>query len=135
MYGEWARKRRMRSSVLGPGEGTAQSAHFVLAVSGFGAHGILAREAGLHVLEVPDADGGFERHTARVRIVPQPAHPRPANQSELAQALACLAAAAAPTAVVRRYREQPSPLVRDAVSGWRTGRIEEVLAGNFDLMT
>ena len=135
MYGEWARKRRMRASVLGDGDGAAQPAHYVLAVSGFGAHGILAREAGLHVLEVPEADGGFQRHTARVRVVPQPAQPRPASQSELAHASACLAAAAAPTAVVRRYREQPSPLVRDAVSGWRTGRIEEVLAGNFDLIT
>jgi hypothetical protein len=36
--------------------------------------------------------------------------------------------------VVRRYRERPSPLVRDAVRGWRTGYIERVLDGNFDLI-
>jgi ATP-dependent Clp protease ATP-binding subunit ClpC len=35
---------------------------------------------------------------------------------------------------VRRYREQPSPLVRDAVAGWRTGRIGDVLSGDFDLI-
>ena len=35
--------------------------------------------------------------------------------------------------VVRRYREQPSPLVRDGVSNWRTGRIDRVLGGDFDL--
>jgi ATP-dependent Clp protease ATP-binding subunit ClpC len=35
---------------------------------------------------------------------------------------------------VRRYRESPSPLVRDAVRGWRTGRIERVRAGDLDLV-
>jgi hypothetical protein len=34
--------------------------------------------------------------------------------------------------IVRRYRLQPSPLVRDQ-RGWRTGRAERVLAGDFDL--
>jgi ATP-dependent Clp protease ATP-binding subunit ClpC len=131
MYSEWARKRRLRSSILGRDE--EHNGQLVLAIAGFGAHGILAREAGLHVLEVPDTSGGFERYTARVRLVPQPAQPRPGNQSELAHALACLAAVTPPTIVVRRYREQPSPLVRDAAAGWRTGRIEDVLAGDFDL--
>jgi ATP-dependent Clp protease ATP-binding subunit ClpC len=135
MYGEWARKRRMRAALLHENPGPRQSPPFVLAISGFGAHGILAREAGLHVLEVPDADGGFDRSTARVRLAEQPAQPRPASQSQLEHALACLGGAAAPTAVVRRYREQPSPLVRDAVAGWRTGRIEDVLSGDFDLIS
>jgi len=134
MYREWARKRRMRAALLGEEGGPRRSTPLVLAVAGFGAHGILAREAGLHVLEVPDADGGFDRSTARVRVVAQPAQPPAANQSELDQALACLAGAAAPTAIVRRYREQPSPLVRDAVAGWRTGRIGDVLSGDFDLI-
>jgi ATP-dependent Clp protease ATP-binding subunit ClpC len=35
---------------------------------------------------------------------------------------------------VRRYREWPSPLVRDGVRGWRTGRLDHVLGGDFDLM-
>ena len=41
----------------------------------------------------------------------------------------------APTnpAVVRRYRLQPDPLVRDTARGYRTGRVERVLAGDFDL--
>ena len=33
---------------------------------------------------------------------------------------------------MRRYRHEPSPLVRDA-SGPRTGRIDRVLGGDFDL--
>jgi ATP-dependent Clp protease ATP-binding subunit ClpC len=36
--------------------------------------------------------------------------------------------------VVRRYREQP-PLVRDAGGKWRTGRIDLVLGGDFDLLS
>jgi ATP-dependent Clp protease ATP-binding subunit ClpC len=35
--------------------------------------------------------------------------------------------------VVRRYREFPSPLVRDNLQGWRTGRLDKVWEGNFDL--
>jgi ATP-dependent Clp protease ATP-binding subunit ClpC len=37
--------------------------------------------------------------------------------------------------IVRRYREQPSPLVRDNVRGYRTGRLELVLSGDFDLIS
>ena len=131
MYLEWARKRRMRVTRVGDG---GKSAAFVLAVSGFGVHGILLPEAGLHVLEVPDTAGGFDRHTARVRLVVQPPQPRAASVGELEHALACLAGTPAPTAIVRRYRLAPSPLVRDAVAGWRTGRIDDVLAGDFDLV-
>jgi hypothetical protein len=36
--------------------------------------------------------------------------------------------------IVRRYREEPSPLVRDAVRRWRTGRIDRVFAGDFDVV-
>jgi len=36
--------------------------------------------------------------------------------------------------IVRRYREHPSPLVRDGVRHWRTGKIERVFGGDFDLM-
>jgi ATP-dependent Clp protease ATP-binding subunit ClpC len=47
-------------------------------------------------------------------------------------AQAALDATPAAATVVRRYREAPSPLVRDA-RGWRTGRLDRVLAGDFDL--
>ena len=40
----------------------------------------------------------------------------------------------APVAVVRRYREKPSPLVRDAIRGWRSGKLDRVLGGDFDLI-
>jgi hypothetical protein len=36
--------------------------------------------------------------------------------------------------VVRRYRREPSPLVRNANGSWRTGKYDSVLGGNFDLL-
>lgn len=52
----------------------------------------------------------------------------------LKQARAALGAVPTDTAViVRRYREKPSPLVKDNVRGWRTGLLERVLDGDFDL--
>jgi ATP-dependent Clp protease ATP-binding subunit ClpC len=39
-----------------------------------------------------------------------------------------------PHAVVRRYRNAPAPLVRSMNGGWRTGRVDAVLRGDFDLI-
>ena len=131
MYLEWARKRRMRSSVLTD----AEDRGFVMAVSGLGAYCILAPEAGLHVLEVPDEKGAFERHTARVRVCPQPVTPERSDEAALQRALHHLnTAGEASTKIVRRYRESPSPLVRDTRTGTRTGRLMQILSGDFDLI-
>ena len=35
---------------------------------------------------------------------------------------------------MRRYRREPSPLVRNADGSWRTGKYDSVLGGNFDLL-
>lgn len=133
MYRAWARKRRVRFALLRTGSASEDVSH-VAAVAGFGVHGILAREAGVHVWETPDAAGGFDRLSARVRIVAQPVHPRQPADSEAEFAARVLATAAPGTTIVRRYREQPSPLVRDAVAGWRSGRLDQVLGGDFDLI-
>jgi ATP-dependent Clp protease ATP-binding subunit ClpC len=136
MYQRWAHKRQMRSQVLVDGAQQAGALALLMAVSGLGAHAILRRESGLHVFELPDTDGSFLRQSARVRAMPQPFKPRPVLQSEADFARACLANVQ-PSAnnIVRRYREQPSPLVRDSVSGWRTGRLDQVLGGDFDLIS
>jgi ATP-dependent Clp protease ATP-binding subunit ClpC len=36
--------------------------------------------------------------------------------------------------IVRRYRSGTSPLVRDLKGAWRSGRLDDVLAGDFDLI-
>jgi ATP-dependent Clp protease ATP-binding subunit ClpC len=107
----------------------------VLAISGLGCWRLLHREAGLHVLEHASVDGErvAERETVRVTVAPRGTTP-PADGERLDDvARAALAAAPSPNAVVRRYRTGPSPLVRDSARGYRTGNLDGVFAGEFDL--
>jgi ATP-dependent Clp protease ATP-binding subunit ClpC len=138
MYRGWADKRHMRLEVLEESAASAREPwRLLLAVSGFGAHSILAGEDGLHVLERPsEAARGFERSRAHVSVVPQQGDPGDGTREALLRA-AEPALAARPRGeprIVRRYRTDPSPLVRDGVHGWRSGRIDRVFAGDFDLM-
>jgi len=136
MYEAWARQRGMRIAVLKPSTRWAGDTVW-LAVSGFSSYVVLAQEDGLHVLEWGSpAEGGVKRASVRVRVLPQPLVPAREGEAELTrQAADALAAAPTPApAIVRRYRGTPSPLVRDSVRGWRTGRFERVLAGDFDLV-
>ena len=113
MYVSWADARGMRVRRNG------SDGEVVLEVSGLGAYTLLKGESGLHVLELPhEEDRGFERVTALVEVDPV-GSTSDVNRGE--------------PAIVRRYRHEPSPLVRDA-SGMRTGRIDRVLAGDFDLL-
>jgi ATP-dependent Clp protease ATP-binding subunit ClpC len=134
MYQRWAKKRRMRYELLAGSDG--DSSHALLAVSGFGAYAILAQEAGLHVWEIPSSDRDFTRYQVRVRVVPQLEEPSSTHLSLLEQAERVFAATGDDKLqIVRRYREQPSPLVRDSARGWRSGRLDRVLDGDFDLIT
>lgn len=125
MYAAWARRRGMRVEPL-----IENDREQLLSVSGFGAYAILRDEQGVHVLDKPRDDGGAERLQVRIRVAPQP----PA-QLRAGDALAFVRGTEPSLQVVRRYRELPSPLVRDAVRQWRTGRLDLVLGGNFDVMT
>lgn len=136
MYESWARQRGMRIAVLKPPARNAADTVW-LAVSGFSSFVSLAPEDGLHVLEWgSNAEGGVKRVSVRVRVLPQPLVPARDGEAELTRQAAEALAGAPPPAptIVRRYRGTPSPLVRDAVRGWRTGRLERVFAGDFDLV-
>jgi ATP-dependent Clp protease ATP-binding subunit ClpC len=118
MYASWGDGRGMRVQ-----QREAEAEH-VLEVSGLGAFTLLQPETGLHVLELPVPDrSSFDRVAVRVTVAPAgdggDGPERDGSAGELA--------------VVRRYRHRPSPLVRDA-SGARTGKIELVLRGDFDLL-
>jgi len=126
MYEAWSRRRGMRIQRLHSGSG------YLLAVSGIGAYSILATESGLHVFESPHDERSFDRAAVQVTVAPRPAAAPDVEPLELARR--ALAGLNVPAAVVRRYRERPSPLVRDSVRGLRTGRLDRVLAGDFDLM-
>jgi ATP-dependent Clp protease ATP-binding subunit ClpC len=116
MYAAWARERGMR--LEGAEEPPVNRRYrWQATVSGFGALRTLRPEAGLHVLEIPDGRGGYDRRRVRVTVTPE-LDGTPASS----------------TKIVRRYRERPTPLVRDSVRNWRTGRLDAVLAGAFDLI-
>jgi ATP-dependent Clp protease ATP-binding subunit ClpC len=132
MYLAWGKIRGMQVERVASGPGT-----HLLAISGLGCWRILAPEAGLHVHEVEDerAHGGraHERASVRVRVAPRAPGP-PAEGDDLAElARHAIADAPADTVVVRRYRTGPAPLVRDTARGYRTGNLERVLGGEFDL--
>ena len=131
MYRGWSHKRHMQMSELPAGLAPGDAP--VLLISGFGAHRVLQRECGLHVLELADGRSGANRATARVRLAITPLGDVPA--AKLASALSKAFGATPPSsAVVRRYRGEPSPLVRNADGTWRSGRLDAVLGGDFDLL-
>jgi ATP-dependent Clp protease ATP-binding subunit ClpC len=136
MYRKWIQKRRMRSvHLLEQEEAGEGSFRAVLAISGFGAFSILAGETGLHIYEIPKDAKSFTRCTVFVRVVPQPEEPvsKVPELLKHAEKLLSVPISGAP-GVVRRYREKPSPLIRDSVRGWRSGRIEAVFGGDFDTL-
>jgi ATP-dependent Clp protease ATP-binding subunit ClpC len=136
MYRKWIKKRRMRSLLIQEKEEKAEGYYrCIMAVSGFGAYSILLKETGLHVFEIPKDSRSFSRCTVNVRVVPQPEEPVEKVQEHLkhAERLFGKPDAATPK-IIRRYREKPSPLIRDSVQGWRSGKVQTVFGGDFDVM-
>jgi ATP-dependent Clp protease ATP-binding subunit ClpC len=128
MYRAWADKRRMHISDIAGRSKDKETP--ILLISGFGAHRVLAPEAGLHVFE--PFEGSGNRVTARVRLAVVPLADVP-TAKERRLAIEAIDQAPRPNNVVRRYREEP-PLVRDAAGQWRSGRLDLVLGGEFDLL-
>lgn len=137
MYQGFCERRRMRFEALSPPASRSPNTEpwrGLLAVSGFAAYSILKHEHGLHILEVRGDSARATRLRTRVRILAQPPQPPPRDPLERARgAMASFLASSEPLGIARRYAEEPSPLVRDAVRSWRTGRFDRVLAGDFDL--
>ena len=130
MYRRWASRRHMQWEEIP----STSSSPTMAVVSGFGAARILAGEAGLHVLEYGSSNEESARAVARVRMAQTPASV-PHEQADKRTVLASeLNKVPAPASVVRRYRLESSPLIRDVTHGWRTGRTALVMEGHFDLL-
>ena len=69
-----------------------------------------------------------------MQVVVAPWLPAAPDADPVATARQALSSSPAAGTIVRRYRTKPSPLVRDSVRDWRTGRLDRVLAGEFDLI-
>jgi len=122
---------------IGAASATLSPYQMTAAISGFAAYSLLHAETGLHVLETPQDEKSFNRARVHVRVVAQPDEPAGRGADAVRKQAAHVLAAdtnGAQQQIVRRYREEPSPLVRDSVRGWRTGKLERVLEGHFDLM-
>ena len=130
MYRRWASRRHMQwDDIPRP----APHLPALVVVSGFGAARILGRDAGLHLLEYEDAREEAARAVARVKIAPTPPTLPDAPAQRFSALTAELDRVPAVASVVRRYRLDASPLIRDA-HGWRTGRQDLVFDGDFDLL-
>jgi ATP-dependent Clp protease ATP-binding subunit ClpC len=130
MYRQWATKRRMQIKDIGAFHGRSMP---ILIITGFGAFRTLNEEAGLHVLEVDQKSANTRRIVARVTVVAGPDRGLPTS-GEFAAAAQLLTSAPTTKSIVRRYRADPAPMVRDIVGGWRSGRLSAVLGGDFDLI-
>jgi ATP-dependent Clp protease ATP-binding subunit ClpC len=126
MYRGWAGNRHMQLTTIADGERNLPW----LLISGFGAHRLLVQEIGLHVLEAEEEKG---RVAARVRLAVAPLGDLAGGRLRAALAEA-FARGPQPHQVVRRYRSEPSPLVRNMNGSWRTGKLDAVLRGDFDLI-
>jgi ATP-dependent Clp protease ATP-binding subunit ClpC len=132
MYAGWAERRGMQLERL-----EAPPGEHLLAVGGLGCGEILTPESGLHVLEQVDeaSDGArvADREHARVLVLGRADGPEAGEGSLARLALHRIGETEAAPVIVRRYRPGRAPLVRDGVRGYRTGRLDRVLAGDFDL--
>lgn len=135
MYRQWAVRRKMQFHVLE--EKTGVQGRLLFSVSGYGAYELLRKEEGIHAFELRSGTDNVLRCVARVYIMPQPeAQPYGIQgiHNAASRAIAERLAALVGLPVVRRYRLGDAPLVRDSVRQWKTGRIERVLTGDFDLL-
>jgi ATP-dependent Clp protease ATP-binding subunit ClpC len=132
MYSQWADRRGMRLRELGRDPGDCS-----YAISGLGCSVLLELESGLHIFGSGgrDAGRGSPRHRTVVQVCAAAWLPGPEEQRDalLQKARVALNTARCPTDPVRRYRAGSAPLVRDTVRGYRTGRLGDVLSGDFDL--
>ena len=132
MYVGWARGRAMHLTRLDapPGE-------HLLAVSGLGCGEILRGESGLHVLEQVDderdGDKVVDREQVRVLVLAKKPGPEASPATVAREALRAAGATETTAVIVRRYRPGRAPLVRDSSRPYRTGRLDRVIAGDFDL--
>ncbi len=115
MYLRWAAGRGLRAIQAA---GDREHAAIVLRISGGAAFRLLLAESGVHVL---DTHAGREESRSSVRVVVDSDPPRGLAAADTGR-------------ICRRYDDGPSPLVRDLVRGWRSGRLDRVLAGDFDLI-
>ena len=138
MYENWAENRRMKITEISATP-TANKHSMVTsyAVSGFACYSLLLPENGLHLWELPGESTPDPKDRIQLKVVVIAQADKPTKtRKEFTENAAKLFQEKEEDAfsIVRRYAQYPTPLVRDAKTKTRTGRLETVMQGNFDVI-
>jgi len=132
MYEQWSGARGMQMKTI-----SDASDERIFVIGGLGCGQILERESGLHVFGPgrTEASRRSDHRSSIVQVCVVESVPGPdeAPEAILERARRSFDAVLCPTDPVRRYVTGSAPLVRDRSRGYRTGRLNDVLSGNFDL--
>jgi ATP-dependent Clp protease ATP-binding subunit ClpC len=133
MYVQWAKNRKMKHRVVYQNM-SDECFEFIMVVEGFAAYQVLEKEKGVHVWEEGTREGKYERIKLRadVRVFPEELAAKDSKEEMIKKLFD--APASDVNKITRKYRSKPSPLVSDNVSRWRSGRLDKISAGDFDLV-
>ena len=133
MYLQWAKNRKAVYTIIKQTILT-ESCEFIMVIEGFAAYQVLEKERGIHVWEATPKTNKVERIKVRVDVRPVPDEiPSKESLDDIVKKIFDSSSSNL-TKITRKYRYKPSPLVSDNVAHWRSGRIDKILAGDFDLM-
>jgi hypothetical protein len=110
-----------------------EEVQFIATCSGFGAYDILKTEAGYHVFEelIPNKEITVKSRV-KVKVIPMDTENyRSEDLDKIQESFHGISG----LNNARRYKIDKSPVVKDLAKGWKTGKIQLVFAGNFDLFT
>lgn len=130
MYTSWARQRGMGVEKIKESLDTDPCQN-IYSFSGFGAYAILKQEAGYHVFEYKSSKEN-EIIKTRVKVTVAPMGTDDYRIKDINAIMDRLSQSRV-SYIIRRYKLDKSPLVKDVKNKWQTGKIGHVLAGNFDL--
>jgi ATP-dependent Clp protease ATP-binding subunit ClpC len=133
MYLQWAKNRKADYKIIRQNI-YAESCEFVMVIEGFAAYQVLEKEKGIHVWEETQQKNKLERINVRVDVRPFPEQIAAKETLEDIVKKIFDSPAANLTKITRKYRHKPSPLISDNVSHWRSGRLDKILGGDFDLI-
>ncbi|MEO1012002.1 MAG: AAA family ATPase [Bacteroidota bacterium] len=130
MYRSWAKMRGMKMETLEESH-TFDDIHVIFSIVGFGAYGILNKETGYHIIE---ESGTGEKQIVKSKILVSviPMELEDYRLKEVPPIIQRFKKSSVPKNV-RRYKFGKSPIVKDFVSSWQTGKLDKVLKGDFDL--
>ncbi|MDT7831789.1 AAA family ATPase [Flavobacteriaceae bacterium S356] len=130
MYVTWAKSRGMYMNKLHE-HGDNNEKESMYTFSGFAAYKLLTPESGYHVFEeIREGKKTPVKTKIKVQVVPMELDD---HRSEDHDKIMTKLDNETNLSIIRRYKLGKSPVVKDLVKGWQTGKLDQVLSGDFDL--